>query len=287
MIHIDISDFRVSLKWRRRVKEHLRKMHKFYNACDEKGLKKYINDNSKHLSIVKRQLSKWSNDKCWYSEGRSDIFHLRVDHFRPKNEIALIKAKDTYVEARTFDTSMGYWWLAFDWKNFRLTGEIVNSYKGSYFPVERGSMLASQPSHNHKNERNIFLDPTVQLDTELITYTIDGLPAPAVSNSTDPWNFFRADLSIRLFGLKDSVLVNSRKIVLSNCNRLIDKAEKYWLDWNSDLENSILQRHFAEVCSELIAMTRRDQPFSSLTKSRIKLLPNSCSWAHQYVIPMI
>jgi hypothetical protein len=185
MIYIDVSGFRASAKWQRSARKHLRNMYILFRNCDEQGLKKYINDHSKQLSIVKNLLRRWSNNKCWYSEGRSDIFHLRVDHFRPKNELALIKNKDSYREARTFDTAPGYWWLAFDWKNFRLTGEIVNSYKGSYFPLRTGSAVASQPNQNHNAEVHVLLDPTIEADTNLLTFNIDGMPTPSVLSTVD------------------------------------------------------------------------------------------------------
>ena len=260
-------------------------MYLLYRDCDEPGLKKYINDYSRQLAVVKNQLKKWSFNKCWYCEGRSDIFHLRVDHFRPKNELTLIKNKDPYKEARTFDTSPGYWWLAFDWKNFRLTGEIVNSYKGSFFPLQTTSSVASQPNHNYKQEQYLLLDPTIKTDSELIIFNIDGLPTPSVLETVDPLGYFRADLSIKLFGLKDSVLIDSRKIVLRNCHKLIERAEKYWLSWNNDQENAILQEHFSDVCTDLISMTKVDQPFSKMVISRIKLIPDQ--WAIDYVFPLL
>src|SRR5687768_17617826 len=48
-----------------------------------------------------------TNGKCWYSESKNPMSDKNVDHFRPKNSVVEDAAHE------------GYWWLAFDWKNYR------------------------------------------------------------------------------------------------------------------------------------------------------------------------
>ncbi len=76
-----------------------------------------------------------SYGKCWYSEAKDAGANFDVDHFRPKAEA---KRAENLVDVE------GYAWLAFDWKNFRLSAQNCNRLntdesgntvgKGSWFP---------------------------------------------------------------------------------------------------------------------------------------------------------
>jgi hypothetical protein len=80
-----------------------------------------------------RELLDWllnkSHGKCWFSEAKDCFSHWDVEHFRPKK-----KAKD-----ESGGLGEGYWWLAFDWHNFRICGNVGNRKKGTYFPLREGS----------------------------------------------------------------------------------------------------------------------------------------------------
>ena len=51
---------------------------------------------------------------------------MDVEHFRPKLEV-----KELYKE----QNREGYWWLAFDYHNFRVCGNVGNRKKGGWFPL--------------------------------------------------------------------------------------------------------------------------------------------------------
>ncbi len=55
-------------------------------------------------------------NKCWYSEVHLEGADPNVDHFRPKGRVREVDAelKDTGT------LNDGYWWLAFEPRNFRL-----------------------------------------------------------------------------------------------------------------------------------------------------------------------
>jgi len=69
-----------------------------------------------------RELQDWlcekSYGKCWYTEARDSISYWHVDHYRPKAKIKDLNNVE-------YD---GYWWLAFNWKNYRLAGSATNIY---------------------------------------------------------------------------------------------------------------------------------------------------------------
>jgi hypothetical protein len=72
-------------------------------------------------------LQNLSFGKCWYSEARDVMSDKDVDHFRPKNE------------ARDLDGAVrdGYWWLAYDWENYRFSSIYSNRRRKDKFDVEK------------------------------------------------------------------------------------------------------------------------------------------------------
>ena len=80
---------------------------------------------------VRDWLLKKFNNKCWYTEAQDSVSTLHVDHFRPKG-----RKKDD----RTKKVEDSYWWLAFEWTNYRICGELVNVKKRDVFsPLRRDS----------------------------------------------------------------------------------------------------------------------------------------------------
>src|SRR5688572_20560587 len=102
-------------------------------------------------------LGKLSNEKCWYCESTQKRSDMAVDHFRPKNSVAEDKAD-------------GYWWLAFDWKNYRYSCTYCNSRrvgdegetggKQDHFPLlgDRGTAEQSVKDLDAR-EKPALLDP--------------------------------------------------------------------------------------------------------------------------------
>jgi len=85
------------------------------------------------LNMLKDWLLKFSNGKCWFSEAKDTFSHMDVEHFRPKKS-----AKDLNGVERE-----GYWWLTFDWHNYRICGNVGNRKKGTFFPLSPGCTPAT------------------------------------------------------------------------------------------------------------------------------------------------
>ncbi|HWB05570.1 MAG TPA: hypothetical protein VG796_21305 [Verrucomicrobiales bacterium] len=147
-------------------------------------------------------LEEFSLHKCWFSEAKNAASYWHVEHFRPKKS-----AKEP--------TRQGYWWLAFDFKNYRLCGSAVNSPKGAYFPLKEGTSASIGPLHNCDDEWNVLIDPTRKADVDLITFSEGGI---AVPNSADPWGQHRAQVSIERYNLNThSAFVRARANLWERC----------------------------------------------------------------------
>ena len=186
--------------------------------------KKAITDGlKKRRDIWKKiadNLGKLSNYKCWYSESKNSGSDKDVDHFRPKNAVK----EDSSHE--------GYWWLAFDWKNYRYSCQWCNQRrvdvihgtdggKWDHFPLK--SNRAREESDNHEDEEIDLLDPTVASDCKLLTFRPDGCPIPTKTAGTRDYK--RAEVSIRLYHLDHQSFVNERRSLAGRIQRLVQQME--------------------------------------------------------------
>lgn len=107
-----------------------------------------------------------SYDKCWYCETSTRNMRGDMDHYRPKGGVTGTKHP-------------GYWWLAFNWRNFRFSCERCNSGipdpesevkggKGNHFPLVGGEGKriwdACWNYEDHRKEDPMLLDPTSPYD---------------------------------------------------------------------------------------------------------------------------
>lgn len=285
MIYIDYSNFRPSSKWKRDTKKKYKKLCQLFDAGKIDQLKLEIDRNQKHWTKLKDNIIKSTVNKCWFTEGSSDVFHFHIEHFRPKKRVDLLGSKYAYPEARHVQTDPGYWWLSINYRNFRIAGQITNSPKGNYFPLITGSPICSRRVDNYNNEQILLLDPTKIGDADLIKYDINSEPYPAFDIALNPLNFHRASASIEIYGLKEKLVSDARRRYLQQCNRLIKRAERYYAEWRNDKLNSVLKGHFADVCTDLKMMTDKNHPFSSMLKCRLLLIPDE--WTTKYLIPFL
>ncbi|MCK4230247.1 hypothetical protein J2N90_17765 [Enterobacter asburiae] len=152
---------------------------------------------------LKKWLSILSCDKCWYCEAKSTRAPFDVDHFRPKLGITIDRVGLTGHD--------GYYWLAYEWCNFRLSCQRCNRPenseagmcygKSNEFPIQDEAQRCSLPEQDLNREFPKLLDPCVQADTELLAHGIDGEVKPTASLGT--WEYQRARYTIDLLGFNE------------------------------------------------------------------------------------
>lgn len=160
--------------------------------------------------------------KCWYCEAEEIRSDMPVDHFRPKNKVEDDKQHD------------GYWWLAFDWQNYRCACTFCNSRrvfddteggKACRFPLENPEERAIVPADQRKlsNERPYFLDPFNPDDEKLLWFDNDGLPLAKPSATVEQQT--KVQNSIEIFHLHESRIVRARNIVRLEVERQVRKIK--------------------------------------------------------------
>jgi hypothetical protein len=173
-----------------------------------------IKKNAALWSEIKEALWAAGGEKCWYSEVLLPLGAAEVEHFRPKGRLS-------------GELFAGYWWLAFDWRNYRVASHLANTRrydkvnkglrgKGSYFPLSAGiraNYIAVPPAHDPlcvACEAPLLLDPTDISDTKLLTFDQDGLPGPDPVRCNSQVLKDRVEKSVAFYSLDDGVL-NGRR----------------------------------------------------------------------------
>lgn len=198
--------------WLDRSNEYKQELERLHQSGDSEGRNKFIDDHSAHWGLLKPWLTVLSLGKCWFSEAKEIFSHYDVEHFRPKKE------------AKELDGTLrdGYWWLAFDYTNFRLCGNVGNRKKGGWFPLNSESCLSSFDNPREESEEPYLLDPTSSYDVELIAFDEEGkaFPEPTCSD----WEKFRVEETITRLKLNEhSNLAEERRKVWQKVTLEIDE----------------------------------------------------------------
>lgn len=210
-----------------------------------------IDENSSVWTEIKEWLSTFSDGKCWFSEARETYSHYQVEHFRPKKE------------AREPDRD-GYWWLSFDYRNYRLCGGVGNAKKGSYFPLREGTNPALCKDDNCDDEAPLLIDPTVLKDVMLITFTEGGKAEPA---EPDGWQHQRAYCSIKRYKLNDyQPLVTARANVWLQCQFDVDELIVLLAKQKANYSPS-REKEIELLVARLAERAKPSTPFSSVAQA--------------------
>jgi uncharacterized protein (TIGR02646 family) len=199
-------------------------------------------------------LAKLRNGKCWYSESLNPGSNKDVDHFRPKNRVD----EDPDHE--------GYWWLAFDWHNYRYSCQWCNQRrvdaanrteggKLDRFPIS-GIFRAKQEVDNFEMEEVELLDPIDPDDWKLLTFLPNGQPTPAKPQGTKEYT--RAEISIQVYHLHCQELVRDRKNVATKVRLLVEDMEMLY----SKITDPTVRTLYKRRQKDLFRFIDRDSEYS-------------------------
>jgi uncharacterized protein (TIGR02646 family) len=208
---IDLDGKEPSQAWRDKAKAVSDRLD---NAATKAERDKIIDENSALWSELKDWLVQLSGGKCWFSEARDVFSHWDVEHYRPKKS------------AKNLDGTKrdGYWWLAFDWHNFRVCGNVGNRKKGGFFPLREGTHQATAANRNIDDEFPYLLDPTRPEDPLLLSFDEGGDIKPLAD--LDDWNKARVEESIKRYKLREhEPLMEARRDVWSKCAREVNLCQ--------------------------------------------------------------
>lgn len=191
-------------------------------------------------SVLKVWLAGISNQKCWYCEVDSLRAPCDVDHFRPKLDTTVF---------RTAIGHSGYYWLAYQWSNYRLScircnrpekdKDILHG-KANEFALRCETKRCKDAGEGIADEEPTLLDPCCESDTLLLAYTLDGEVKPAAEVGT--WEYERASYTINVLGLNDFRVPEDKKKRWRALADFIEVIDKKGNSLPKKLQDSIMGR---------------------------------------------
>jgi uncharacterized protein (TIGR02646 family) len=214
-----------------------------------------IDRNSKVWGELKEWLLSLSHGKCWFSEAKDCFNHWDVEHYRPKKRI----------RSHEKEVTQGYWWLAFDWQNLRICGNVGNRKKGSYFPLRTGCNRAV-PNGDLRQEKPLLLDPADPDDPTLLTFNFLGEAVPR-EDLTDEWERERVTESVKRYKLDYDPLAQNRMLVWRNCRNELDKYLADLERVHIDPSNDIARQAVKEAARNIRKLIHEKQAFSAVARA--------------------
>ena len=180
----------------------------------------FIKDHDEFWGDLREYYSSLSHGKCWYTEAKELASPYHMDHFRPKNAVDTLKNN---APCKTINRCAPYWWLAFDWTNYRLSASNPNTRKHTYFPLRENSIIIDDEG-DLSMECVGLLDPIKKEDVMLLTYDDSGHACAACDND-NCWDAQRVALSVRVYGLNDKSFLDARVEIRRTCRDLMERIK--------------------------------------------------------------
>ncbi len=216
--------------------------------------------------------------KCWYHETILDAEYF-VDHFRPKGTVKAFTNKNADIgdinvwQQLNCATREGYWFLTFDFTNFRIASKLANELrnpvpepskakgKSSFFPLHRDSISASNVD-DLDAENIALIDPCNIQEVELLRF--DNLGEAKPTNLPNRiWLYCKAIVSIQIYALNHhSNIIKKRKKLWD----VVEKVIKTLHDsWYRKLGIGILKpKNFDAEIDEIKSLTKKQSEYSAV-----------------------
>lgn len=202
---------------------------------------------------LKPHFMKVQHKKCGYCEIQISS-HGDVEHYRPKSVVQKLEQEGTEISPHSKKlrgrktpeiTEHGYWWLAYEWKNYLLACADCNQkYKIALFPVNPTRPLRNHPDFEAedpkksdiKKEKPLLINPFEKdLDPfEHFEFLRSGV---IKARNGDP----RGKETIRVCGLRRIILTQQRG----------PKAVEIWDDALEFLNPDLTEREFKKLAIDI------------------------------------
>jgi len=280
MRYINNQQLRAKLPadWQAKVERKLNEIREMTPEERSKAI-----DNARGIwAELKNILAELSHGKCWYCETQIVRNDMEVDHYRPKKAIW------------GYPNHHGYWWLAFDWRNYRLSCTFCNQIrnveatesdrqtiktgKGTQFPLldETKRVFEECNTAALTQEYPVLLDPTLAADPKLLTFDPDGMARPAKQQQQFPFEYRKARDSIIIYHLnRPEIKERRQKDICNRVEQLVEQGDIYYDLWRESNEtNMVAWKGYNDVLQKLEDMLHERSEYSSAAKAALKAYRN-------------
>ena len=264
MRFVNVNSFSPQSAWLDRAKRAREEIE----PLEPETRKSEINRRRQIWADLKDSLGQLSSKKCWYCESKEIRSDKHVDHYRPKNRVGENGCDDHH----------GYWWLAFDWRNFRYCCTYCNSPredettntvggKGDRFPLRDEMRRCYKPEDCLSDEQPNLLDPTEPADAALLWFDEDGSARPKTTVESAPWPYQRAKDSIAIYHLNHTDLKEARLAIANRCKRLVERGDDSWKEYAQGSLGS--ETKFKKTIEDLTEYISPNAEFSAAARSTV------------------
>ena len=265
MIYIDIDNYEPEQDWLDRADALTLLLLAAVTPADRTQI---IEDNTNMWSEVKQHFCDVRRRKCWYSESINAFAHCHVDHFRPKSRALDENGND----------QGGYWWLAFEWTNYRFSAPAGNIRKRDYFQVNVNKAMNQNDSLENEDIR--FLDPTDPSDPPKLKFNSEGTIS---SKNTDvaTRDYIQAEYTIRRMNLNMVGLVEGRRDKYRRAALIIRQTENL-LQQQAITYDMARHQSIKAKQKELYDLANKNSEYSAAVKYCMK--ESGLQWAIELAI---
>lgn len=230
---------------------------------DRRRRAQLIEDNAHRWTALREAFEAVSRGKCWYTECKSPGADNDIDHFRPKGKV------------REAQQHPGYYWLAFDWRNMRLScqranrpriapGARVAGGKSTHFPLLSTGVRANGPCDDLRLEHPALLDPTEPGDPTLLSFLPNGEVDLSPQFRGNPIAEAKIDTSRLGLHLNWPKFVEGRMTLYNEVERLVARGQR---EAPTDyLGMPQASQGFKDVISDLMRLINPDAEYAAAAK---------------------
>jgi hypothetical protein len=222
-------------------------------------------------------------NKCWYSEVHLGGADPNVDHFRPKGRV--VEVDDNM--AKTGQIMDGYWWLAFELLNFRLSSQHANQRrvdastdggKADFFPI-RGNRTPDGTPYQQIFEEVLPLDPCSPSDVSLIWFDSDGNPCCSPKQKkTTASDKLRLKATIWLYHLDKNDTATLRAKAVADVRRKLAQADTYYSLWKDPHPCLKSKASFDREVAEIAGLLEETSSFAGAKRCTVRLAMSEYEW---------
>ena len=219
-------------------------------------------------TAVRNAFEKHSYGKCWYVECKSPGADNDIDHYRPKSGVAQDR------------THPGYYWLAFEWRNLRLSCQRANRLrqdtesgetggKSDNFPLVNPESRARGPQDDLCLEIPAIVDPTNAADVAMLTFGPSGEVELEPEHKGEPIAEAKLEASRLYLHLNWPRFREARVMLYNEIERSVHRGEDLA---PSDFSGThAVAQAFLDICKDLAKLTEPHQEYSKAARVYVEM----------------
>ncbi|MFJ3867336.1 HNH endonuclease family protein [Streptomyces nigra] len=250
-----------------KIREYLASLEEAHtavmNETDPELRKKLFAKYQSRWTALRGVFEEASHGKCWYVECKNPGTDEDIDHWRPKSRVNGVK------------NHPGYYWLAFDWTNMRLSCHRANrkrinpetaesSGKSDHFPLLNPEDRAFSETDDLRKERPTLLDPTNPADPALLSFLPNGEVSLSPAFAHSDLARQRLDISRIALHLDWPKFRDDRIMLYNSIARLVERGQR---EAPVDIDESAsCSEAFKDIIRDLIATMKPSSEYSAAAK---------------------